>query len=52
MKTKQNQFLSKKHIAWLNARHQGTSKQGSELPLQSYFTHTILNAFLTFRRAL
>ena len=37
---------------WLNARHQGTSKQGNEVELQSLFTHTILNAFLTFRRAL
>ena len=39
----------KNHVVWLNARHQGTSKQGIEVELQSLFTHTILYAFLTFR---
>ena len=39
-------------VVWLNARHQGTSKQGNEVELQSLFTHTILNAFLIFRGAL
>ena len=48
-KTKHKQFLRKNHVVWLNARHQGTSKQGTEVQSQSLFTHTILNAFLTFR---
>ena len=33
----------------MNAQHQGTSKQQNEVQL---FTHTVLNAFLTFRAAL
>ena len=52
MKTKHKQFLRKNHVVWLNAQHQGTSKQGNEVELQSLFTDTILNAFLTFRGAL
>ena len=43
--------LCKNHVVWLNARHQGTSKQGNEVELQSLFTHIIGNAFLTFRGA-
>ena len=50
-KTKHKQALCKNHVVWLNARHQGTSKQGNEVQLQSLFTHTILNAILTFRGA-
>ena len=51
-KTKHKQLLRKNHVVWLNARHLGTCKQGNEVDLHSLFTHTILNAFLTFRGAL
>ena len=50
-KTRQKQFLRKNHVVWLNGRHQGTSKQANKVSLQSLFTHTILNGFLTFRGA-
>ena len=40
--------MRKIHVVWLNARHQGTSKQGNEVQL---FTHTILNGVLPFRAA-
>ena len=51
-KTRHKQLLRKNHVVWLNARHQGTSKHGNEVQLQSLFTHTILNALLTFWGAL
>ena len=51
-KTKHKQFLGKNHVVWLNARQQGTCKQGNKVQLQSLFTHTILNASLTFQGAL
>ena len=48
-KTKHKWLLRKSHVVWLNARHQGTSVQGSQRQL---VTHTILSAVLTFRTAL
>ena len=47
-KTEHKGFLRKNHLVWLNARHEGTFKQGNEVELQSLFTHTIVHAFLTF----
>ena len=51
-KTKYKQFLCKNHVVWLHTRHQGASEQGNGIQLQSLFTHTVLNAFLTFQGAL
>ena len=48
-KTKHKQFLRKNHVVWLNARQEGRCTQGNKVQWQSLFTHTILNAFLTFR---